>query len=78
MKVKLNGREAVLEDGSTVRAVVEAQTPNAQRTGIAVAVNGEVVARSRWDDTKLTNGDRVEVLGAIGGGAIGTRGWRDG
>lgn len=78
MKVKLNGRDAVLDEGSTVRAVVESQTPNGQRAGIAVAVNGEVVSRSRWDDTELTSGDRVEVLGAIGGGAIGTRGWPDG
>ena len=78
MKVKLNGRDAVLDEGATVRVVVESQTPNSQRTGIAVAVNGEVVARSRWDVTELTNGDRVEVLGAIGGGAIGARGWRGG
>ncbi|MDQ4058778.1 MAG: sulfur carrier protein ThiS [Actinomycetota bacterium] len=69
MKVKLNGRDAVVEDGTTVRAVVEAQTHNGLRTGIAVAINGEVVSRSNWDDTELTNGDRVEVLGAIGGGA---------
>ena len=78
MKVKLNGRDAVLDDGSTVRAVVESQTPKGKRTGIAVAVNGEVVSRSRWDVTELTNGDRVEVLGAIGGGAIGARECRDG
>lgn len=78
MKVKLNGRDAVLHEGATVRAVVESETPSGQRTGIAVAVNGEVVARSRWDVTELTNGDRVEVLGAIGGGATGSRGWCDG
>jgi sulfur carrier protein len=78
VRVKLNGRDALLKDGTTVRAVVEAQTRTDRRTGIAVAINGEVVSRSRWDDTELANGDRVEVLGAIGGGAWGTEGWPDG
>jgi len=78
VKVKLNGRDAVLEDGTTVRTVVESQTRTGRRSGIAVAINGEVVSRSNWDDTELANGDRVEVLGAIGGGSCGTEGRRDG
>jgi sulfur carrier protein len=39
-----------------------------QGRGVAVAVNGEVVARSEWPRRRLAPGDRVEVLGAIGGG----------
>jgi sulfur carrier protein len=36
--------------------------------GVAVAINGEVVERGRWDRTMLSEDDRVEVLSAIGGG----------
>ena len=36
--------------------------------GLAVALNGEVVARSAWPHTVLSENDRVEVLAARGGG----------
>jgi sulfur carrier protein len=35
---------------------------------VAVAVNRNVVARSHYATTKLSDGDRVEILGAVGGG----------
>jgi len=38
------------------------------RKGVAVAVNEEIVPRSRWDATTLHDGDRVEVLTAAQGG----------
>jgi sulfur carrier protein len=41
---------------------------SAQRPGIAVAVNGEVVPRGRWSDRALRPGDEVEIVGAVQGG----------
>ncbi len=35
---------------------------------VAVALNGEVVIRSRYADAELVAGDRVEILEAVGGG----------
>jgi len=35
---------------------------------IAVEVNGAIVPRSRYADTRLVAGDRVEIVGAVGGG----------
>jgi thiamine biosynthesis protein ThiS len=66
MRVRLNGSETKLDDDTTLSSVVR-RYGRGER-GIAVALNGEVVARSRWNDVKLSEGDRVEVLGAIGGG----------
>lgn len=40
----------------------------AKARGIAVAVNGEVVPRSRWRDRTLAPGDEVEVVEAVQGG----------
>jgi sulfur carrier protein len=37
-------------------------------TGIAVAVNDEVVPRHSWSTTPLTAGARIEVLTAVQGG----------
>lgn len=68
MNVKVNGSDSELAGGTTVLNVVE-KTVDPNGAGIAVALNGEVVSRSRWNDTELADGDRVEVLGAIGGGA---------
>ena len=35
---------------------------------IAVERNGEIVPRSRFSETKLASGDRLEIVGAVGGG----------
>jgi sulfur carrier protein len=35
---------------------------------IAVERNGEIVPRSRYAETPLARGDRLEIVGAIGGG----------
>jgi sulfur carrier protein len=50
----------------TVAVLVAAIT--AERRGVAVAVNGEVVPRSMWAEAGLHDGDRVEVLSAAQGG----------
>lgn len=36
--------------------------------GVAVALNGEVVPKSRWGATRLSPGDRVEIVTAAAGG----------
>lgn len=36
--------------------------------GVAVAVNREIVPRSRWYKAQLVEGDRVEILEAAQGG----------
>jgi len=35
---------------------------------IAIERNGEIVPRSRFPETHLTDGDRLEVVVAVGGG----------
>jgi sulfur carrier protein len=35
---------------------------------IAIEKNGEIVARSRYADTPVADGDRLEIVGAVGGG----------
>jgi sulfur carrier protein len=68
MKVALNGSELELRDGATVVDVVIAAAGDPERRGIAVALEGEVVPRSRWSETPLEPGARVEVLEARQGG----------
>jgi sulfur carrier protein len=66
MTVTVNGEHRDLADGTTVAALVAGLALPVR--GVAVAVNSEVVSRSRWDGTRLQPGDRVEVLSAAQGG----------
>jgi sulfur carrier protein len=66
VKIRLNGDPAEVDGGSTVGQIVDGLGRG--RGGIAVAVNEEVVPRSRWDATRLAADDRVEVLTAAQGG----------
>ena len=79
MRVELNGKPTALPDGATVAAAIDASGAAARR-GVAVAVDGEVVPRSEWDATRLHEGEKIEVLAAIQGGAedgfeLGGRSW---
>ncbi|MFI6319306.1 sulfur carrier protein ThiS [Nonomuraea sp. NPDC050556] len=66
MNVMINGAAHELPDGTTVAQAVRALTT--ATTGVAVAVNDEVVTRGTWESTALADSDRVEVLTAVQGG----------
>jgi thiazole synthase len=80
MKVELNGELVALPEGAAVTDAVEASGTSGDQRGVAVAIDGEVVPRSEWDRTELREGQKVEVLAAIQGGAeigfeLGGRSW---
>lgn len=66
MNVVLNGAPTPFDGGTTVGRVVDALGRG--RAGVAVAVNGEVVPRSTWDDHVLAEADQLEVLTVAQGG----------
>lgn len=68
MRVVLNGEGRDLDEGATVRAAVTATGAPSEGRGVAVALDGEVVPRRRWDDVPLREGQRVEVVQAVQGG----------
>ena len=66
IQVRLNGEPRELPDDATVaRAIAELTSAS---TGIAAAVNGDVVPRGSWTATLLRDGDQVEVVTAVQGG----------
>ncbi|GII90243.1 sulfur carrier protein ThiS [Sinosporangium siamense] len=66
MNVTINGEARDVPAGATVADAVLSLT-NAT-SGIAVAVNDEVIRRSAWEATELTEQDKIEVLTAVQGG----------
>lgn len=66
MNIRLNGEDYLLDQGVTVAALIDRLALKGRR--LAVEVNEEVVPRSRHAEHRLEEGDRVEVVHAIGGG----------
>ncbi len=64
--ISVNGAARECTPGATVAALVEALALSGKR--IAVERNGAIVPRSRWGESRLEEGDRLEIVGAVGGG----------
>lgn len=69
VRIVVNGEDQQLPDGTTVGELVDRHARSG-RAGVAVAVNGQVVRRAAMDDTELVEGDTVELVGAVQGGAM--------
>jgi len=85
MRIELNGEARELPDGAMLDAAVReagarmsaagtgspaGDGQGADARGLAVALDGEVVPRGEWEGTPLREGQSVEVLAAIQGGAV--------
>ena len=66
MKVLLNGEPREVAEGLSLRALLDA-SPYAQRR-IAVEINREIVPKSLHAERVLCEGDRIEIVQAMGGG----------
>jgi thiazole synthase len=79
MRIVVNGRPLELPDDAALAAVVRESGIDGRARGVAVALDGEVVPRGEWESTALRDGQSVEVLAAIQGGAetweLGGREW---
>ena len=63
---ELNGERREVETQLTVHSLLH-QFDLLERR-VAVAINTEVVPKSRFDTAVIREGDRVEVIQAVGGG----------
>jgi thiamine biosynthesis protein ThiS len=68
MLLIINGEERDLSAISSVASLVKQLGLKADR--LAIELNREIVPRTNWDATTLKNGDRLEIVHFVGGGAI--------
>jgi len=66
MQVTINGQPHQAPGGMSLAQAVALLT--SARTGVAAAVNGDVVRRAAWEATPLADGDQVDVVTAVQGG----------
>jgi thiamine biosynthesis protein ThiS len=66
LRVKINGESRDISDQSTLSDLVEELLLSPAR--IAVELNGQVIRRTEWMQTRLAEGDRLEIVHFVGGG----------
>ncbi|HEY5994186.1 MAG TPA: sulfur carrier protein ThiS [Gallionellaceae bacterium] len=66
ISVFINGAQRNFEQAISVAALIQEMGLGGKR--IALERNGEIVPRSRFDQQMLANGDRLEIVVAVGGG----------
>lgn len=66
MQLLVNGACIELPEAASVVVLIERMQLIGKR--LAVELNGEILPRSAHPETRLRDGDRVEIVQAIGGG----------
>lgn len=66
MKLTVNGAERTVADGCTVAQLV--RELGLDKNPIAIEVNRQIVPRDRHGETRLSDGDRLEIVTLVGGG----------
>jgi sulfur carrier protein len=66
ISVVVNGAPQTLDAGATVADLLARMDAAGRR--VAVERNGEIVPKSQHGDTRLADGDRLEIVIAVGGG----------
>ena len=66
LDVIVNGESRALTEPVSVSQLI--QDMDLQGKRIAIEINGEIVPASQYASVQLSNGDNIEIVGAIGGG----------
>ena len=66
IEITLNGKPRRLAAPVTFEKLLEELALAGRR--IAIERNGDIVPRSRFAEERVANGDRIEVVVAVGGG----------
>ena len=70
MKLQINGEVREFSDAPvpfTLAALIEKLGMKADR--VAVELNRDIAPRERWSETTLSEGDKLEIVHFVGGGA---------
>lgn len=66
--ISVNGKEKAALSVSTIAELLAAENVDPGARFLAVAINGAVVPRSKWDDAVINPGDAVEIVSPAPGG----------
>lgn len=67
MKIFINNKETETGDKYLLKDIL-ASLDNIPASGFAVALNGDVVPASKWNETIISENDKVTIIRAFYGG----------
>ena len=73
MILTINGEEREFSTIATLSELVAQLGMKPDR--VAVELNRELVPRDRWTSTRLSTGDKLEIVHFVGGGTSSTKGF---
>ena len=71
MRIEVNGEQREVPDALMVEGLLKLLGVPLDR--VAVERNREIVSRKKWGTTEVMEGDRLEVVQLVGGGALAGR-----
>jgi thiamine biosynthesis protein ThiS len=66
MKLFINGDVHEFSDSLSLQGLIQQLGMKPDR--VAVELNRDIVARENWEQTTLSDGDRLEIVHFVGGG----------
>jgi sulfur carrier protein len=69
MTLQINGEARTFADPTPLTLAALIEMLNMKSDRVAVELNREIVRRDRWPETQLKDGDRLEIVHFVGGGA---------
>lgn len=70
LRLLLNGKERVVEElGSPAKMVAVVAALGLRGDRIAAELNGELAPRAGWAEQAVQDGDKLEIVHFVGGGA---------
>ena len=71
MQIEINGEARTFENAMSLCDLWEAEAQSLgveDARGFAAALNGKLVPKTRWTETPVSDGDRIEIIRAMSGG----------
>lgn len=67
MQISINKQSYQFDENTTLEKAIETLQLKAL-DGIALALNEEIIPRSKWNETVLSDEDNIIIIGAVAGG----------
>lgn len=64
--IQVNGESREAAAGTTVLELLEQLGLNAGR--VAIEYNLQILAKTKWEETRVAKGDKLEIVQFVGGG----------
>jgi thiamine biosynthesis protein ThiS len=64
--IQVNGENRETPAGTTITALLAQLGLNSGR--VAIEYNLQILPKTKWDDTQVAHGDRLEIVQFVGGG----------